>query len=300
MKEIVVDGEGKRYSPLLTQVSAVTKEAPVVSVHKVGVYVISGGLGSLGMLAAQWLVKQGATNVVLLSRRKGYSVTNQEEGWGWLKDYSATVIAYQCDVSNLSDVNRCIKDVVSASAPLRGIIHSAGVLDDALIENQTVEKLRTSMGSKAHAAWNLHTATLGITTLDMFVLYSSVASVLGTASQGNYAAANAYLDALAQYRRGLGLCAVSIQWGPWDTGMATRGANADGAKFIRLAGMKPIESDVGMAMFGDLIRTELSQVAVIHINWTKFVDTVGNNPLLVNLIEVVVSKDKSELEVDCV
>ena len=296
VREIVVDEAGRRYSPLLKEAPLLTSEISTVLVHKQATYVISGGLGSLGILAAQWLIEQGATNVVLLSRRKGYTVSSDDEGWAFIKGSGAIVRVLQCDVASLSDVTRCLSVACSIDAPLRGVIHSAGVIDDAFMENQTFGKLLAVMAPKAHGAWNLHKATKGIP-LDMFLLYSSVASLLGTLSQGNYAAANAYLDALAQYRRELGLPGVSIQWGPWNTGMTMRGVNADGAKLIRGMGMKPIESRVGMTLFGDLISTELSQVALMHINWTKYVGMLGANPMLTHLLGEAVYTGKSKLEV---
>ena len=169
---------------------------------------------------------------------------------------------------------------------------------------QSAESLRHVMAPKAMGAYHLHTAISEAKVhLDFFVMFSSVASLLGTPAQANYAAANAYLDALAQHRRfsdacallqphldlhsqphsvpphrSLGLPGSSIQWGPCDSGMAARSSNP---RLLRLTGMKPIAGDSGISMMADLMSDDRAQLAVAHVNWERY--TMGVNPLVSSL-----------------
>jgi acyl carrier protein len=153
---------------------------------------------------------------------------------------------------------------------LRGVIHAAGVLDDGLIEQQSAERFRKVMAPKVRGAWNLHERTAAMQ-LDFFVFFSSAASLLGSAGQSNYAAANAYLDALARYRRGLGLPALSINWGAWESG----GMAADSVR-QRMAsrGVGAIEPEQGLSLLAQLIggtaNVPAAQIGVVPVDWPAF------------------------------
>src|SRR5262249_23185671 len=134
----------------------------------------------------------------------------------------AKIVVAQMDVTREDQVASVLARIDSSMPPLRGIIHVAGVLDDGLLLNLDRERLAAVMAPKFEGAWNLHSLTLN-RPLAFFVLFSSIASVLGSPGQGPYAAANAFLDALSHHRRALGLPALTINWGPWgDVGMAAR------------------------------------------------------------------------------
>jgi acyl carrier protein len=202
------------------------------------------------------MVQEGARHLVLVGR----SVPSPEAqaALETLHGAGATVVAAQADVACAEQIGAVIADVKSSMPPLRGIVHAAGVLDDAAFLQQSRERLRKVMAPKVEGAWNLHTATLD-TPLDFFVLYSSVTAVHGTPGQANYAAANAFLDALAHFRRAQRLPAVSINWGPWaEVGMAARTYGDRGGSG---AMMIPVER--GLRILGKLLRDDRPQVAVM-------------------------------------
>jgi acyl transferase domain-containing protein/NADPH:quinone reductase-like Zn-dependent oxidoreductase/NAD(P)-dependent dehydrogenase (short-subunit alcohol dehydrogenase family)/acyl carrier protein len=232
-----------------------------------GSYLITGGLGALGLEIARCLVQQGARHIVLVSRRQAagesrLAVERLEQG-------GADVRVLEADVSDPAQVRRLLAAVREALPPLRGIVHAAGVLDDGVLMQQTWERFRKVMAPKVEGAWNLHAMTQDLP-LDFFVCFSSVASLVGNAGQGNYAAANAFMDALAHHRRGRGLPALSINWGPWgDVGMAAEGS---GHRQRRLAdqGFRPIAPDEGVQLFSQLLGATRAQVGVLPITWSEF------------------------------
>jgi len=189
-------------------------------------YLITGGHGGLGLAVARWLVEKGARHLVLLSR-SGAS-PGGEEVVADLAAQGASVAAIQADISNESDLARALSEMRDTMPPLRGVVHAAGVLDDHLLVNLDAESFRRVLAPKVLGAWNLHSLTADLP-IDFFVLFSSVASVVGSPGQANYAAANAFLDGLAHDRRSRGLPCLSINWGPWaEIGMAARAASARG------------------------------------------------------------------------
>jgi len=226
-----------------------------------GSYLVTGGLGGLGLGVARYLVEQGARQVVLAGR--GGPSVRAKEAIARLEQAGATVRVVQADVARAEDAARLIE---ACPQPLRGIVHAAGVLDDGIIDNQTAERFTRVMAPKVRGAWHLHKATERLP-LDFFVCFSSMASAMGAAGQANYAAANAFLDALAQHRRSLGLPALSIDWGPW----ASVGMAADLATSGQ--GVEKIEVEDGLAVLGELIAAERAgpaQIGVWRANWPAF------------------------------
>ena len=226
-------------------------------------YLITGGHGGLGLAVAGWLVEKGARHLVLLGRNR--SSTASEEVIADLESKGATVAAIQADVSNEADLARALSKIHDSMPPLRGVIHAAGVLDDRLLLNMNIESFHRVLAPKALGAWNLHVLTAELP-LDFFVLFSSVASVLGSPGQGNYAAANAFLDGLAHDRRSRGLPGLSVNWGPWaDVGMAARAGNSRGAA-SRV--MRPLAPAQALAALDRLFEKHApAQAVAMSIDW---------------------------------
>ena len=180
-------------------------------------YLITGGLGSLGRQAARWLARRGAGHLVLVSRSRPDEVSLQviEE----IEQSGCRVHVRSVDIADRDRVTELLSEFGRELPRLRGVIHAAGVLDDGLLADQTWSRFETVLAAKKEGARLLDEATRE-SDLDLFVLYSSAASIMGSPGQGNYATANAYLDALAQSRRAAGLHALSVNWGPWNEGMA--------------------------------------------------------------------------------
>ncbi|MBD2523535.1 type I polyketide synthase [Nostoc sp. FACHB-133] len=248
-----------------------------------GTYLITGGLGALGLQVAQWMVAQGAKNLVLTGRRG--VVGDTQVAINQLQQAGAKVLVVTADVSNTEDVAQVLEGIKTNYPPLRGIFHAAGVLDDGVLLQQNWSRFAKVLAPKVQGAWNLHTLTKDLP-LDFFVCFSSVASLLGSPSQGNYAAANAFMDALVHYRRGLGLPGLSINWGPWaEVGMA---ADLDSRSQKRIAesGFATMSSELGLQLLGDLLRQDATQVGVMSVNWAKFLQQFppgGAAPLISDL-----------------
>jgi len=210
-------------------------EQPALLVRAAGSYLISGGLGGLGLTFAQWLVRRGARHLVLLGRQR--PTAEQQAQVAQLVQAGAEVLVLPVDVAEAAQVAQVLARVRGEWPPLRGVIHAAGVLADRTLRELDEAELRAVMLPKVSGAWQLHVQTQA-DELDFFVLCSSVTALLGTPGQANYAAANAFLDGLAHARRVQGLAGLSVNWGPWaEVGMVARmGERAGwGARLERIA-----------------------------------------------------------------
>ena len=255
----VSEGSAQKPKKLMTEHSSLITDK--------GSYLISGGLGALGLKVAYWLAEQGAKHVILTGR-SGASDT-AKEAIQQMEQTGAQVQIIQADVSRREDVATLLEDISTSLPPLRGIVHAAGVLDDGVLLQQTWERFRRVMAPKVEGAWNLHLLTRDIP-LDFFVCFSSIAALLGSPGQGNYAAANVFMDALAHHRRTLGVPGLSINWGPWaDTGMAARLDSKDQNRWAA-QGMSFIAPELGLQVLEELMKQDMAQVGVCPINWPRF------------------------------
>ncbi|MEZ4868996.1 MAG: type I polyketide synthase [Caldilineaceae bacterium] len=228
-----------------------------------GVYLITGGLGALGLATAQTLVTSGARQLVLTGR-SGASATVQA-ALAELRAAGATVQVVQADIADRVAVEELVATCMAAG-PLRGVIHAAGVLDDGLLVQQSSAQLAQVMAPKVLGAWHLHEVTLE-QPLDFFLCYSSAAALLGGVGQGIYAAANAAMDALMQERRRLGLPGLSINWGPWaEIGMAAR-LGTDHQQRLTAQGLRLISPTQGQRLVAHLWGESAAQVGVLSLAW---------------------------------
>ncbi|QVI21399.1 SDR family NAD(P)-dependent oxidoreductase [Nocardia tengchongensis] len=213
-----------------------------------GTVLITGGTGGLGAVLARHLVTNHGVRSLVLASRRGAAAPGASLLVTELGELGARVRIVACDVATRDGVAELLA-AVPERFPLTGVVHAAAVLDDGVIASLTPDRMDTVLAAKADAAWYLHEATSRMD-LGMFVLYSSAAGVLGNAGQGNYAAANVFLDGLAEHRRASGLAATSIAWGFWtsDTGMTGHLAHTDTARLGRV-GLSPISTEQGLAMF---------------------------------------------------
>jgi NADPH:quinone reductase-like Zn-dependent oxidoreductase/acyl carrier protein len=247
-------------------------------------YLVTGGLGGLGLRMAEWLVDRGAAHVVLTSRRahpsdEALQVIQSIESKG------AKVTVLAGDVSREQDVQEILRQIAENLPSLRGIIHAAGVLEDGVLRQQTWPNFERVMAPKVLGAWHLHQQTQSLP-LEFFVCFSSVASLLGSPGQGNYAAANAFLDALAQYRTAHGMPGLSIPWGPWDAiGMTADKTQRDRDRWSA-SGMGTIPVDRGLAAMDQLLRQFRPHVGVLPIVWPKFLKQAPKNESRTMLAEI--------------
>jgi NAD(P)-dependent dehydrogenase (short-subunit alcohol dehydrogenase family)/acyl carrier protein len=231
-----------------------------------GTYLVSGGLGGLGQRTALWLADSGARRLVLLGRR-GIDTPGASELVAELGRRGTVAIVLRCDVASAEEVEAAVALANSPDAPLRGVFHAAGALADRPITELTAPDIHTSMGAKARGAEALHRATEGLG-LDLFVLYSSVAPLVGNKNQANYCAANGYLDALAHRRRAAGLPALSVNFGAiGEVGMA---ADPNVEAHLRQIGLPPLAPEVALTGVAVALQSGVTQVYVgAKADWSR-------------------------------
>lgn len=246
-----------------------------------GTYLITGGLGGLGFQVAQWMVEHGARHL-LLSGRSG--ADGRADAIRQLEEAGTTVCVVKADIGCWEDAVNLMRVAQETLPPLRGIVHAAGVLDDGLLPQQTWSRFVRVMAPKVKGAWYLHCLTAKLP-LDFFVLFSSDTALLGATGQGNYAAANAFMDALAHYRCALGLPALSINWSAWaEVGMAARLSAQQHHQWAEI-GMQLIPVKQGLELFARLLN-RTGQLSILPYDWTRFGPTIsGQRPLLANLVK---------------
>ncbi|GAA2425590.1 type I polyketide synthase [Streptomyces macrosporus] len=248
--------DGQPYTPRLDRVppaAPAPDDSAVLDAD--GTVLITGGTGGLGRLVARHLVARHGVRRLLLASRRGRAAEGAAELAAELAESGAHVTIAACDVADRSALERLLS-AVPDDHPLTAVIHTAGVLDDATLQNLRPESVDAVLRPKTDAAWHLHELTRDLP-LSAFVLFSSVAGVVGSPGQANYAAANSFLDALAHHRRAHGLPATSLAWGLWETadGMSGSLDDADRARWAR-KGVLPLSAEDGMRLLDTALRSD--------------------------------------------
>jgi len=232
-----------------------------------GVYLITGGFGGLGLQLARWLVDGGVRHLALLGRRPPSEAA--EKTLQPLEAKGLRIDRFQADIAVEDDVAAVFSSLKAAGSPVKGVFHLAGVLDDGVLLQQRWDRFETVLKPKVLGAWNLHRHTESLP-LDTFVTFSSIASLLGSPGQGNYAAANAFLDGLVRWRRDRGLPGLSVQWGPWaESGMAAKLDDRSQQRW-KQAGVELLTPERGFALLGKMGHGVPPQVGVAPIDWSRF------------------------------
>ncbi len=249
--------------PRIAVVKPAETESAAAPLDPGATVLVTGGLSGIGARVARHLVERHGQRHLLLVSRRGSEAEGAEELIAALEAAGAEVTVRACDVSDLPQL-RALLDSVDPDHPLGAIVHSAGVLDDGVIASLDAARVQRVFAPKAAAAWHLHELSKELK-LSRFILFSSFAGALGGAGQANYAAANAFLDALAQQRRTAGLPAASIGWGLLRSGMGAALGHADLVRMERL-GLDALDDEQALALFDAVLDREDSHLLPVRIN----------------------------------
>ncbi|WP_335984486.1 SDR family NAD(P)-dependent oxidoreductase, partial [Streptomyces sp. CA2R106] len=230
-----------------------------------GTALITGGTGALGGHVARWLADRGAERLVLTSR-SGPGATGVAAQAAELASCGARVDVLACDTADRAELAALLGRVPADGPALSTVVHTAAVLDDGVIDALSPERLETVLAAKAAGAAHLDELTADLD-LDAFVLFSSVVATTGAPGQANYGAANAYLDALAQHRRGRGLPALAVAWGPWAAGVA-QSSEAARQRLARNDWEEVMDPDLAVRALGEALDGRDTALTVMNIDWT--------------------------------
>src|SRR5258707_573548 len=294
---------GQRYAARLVASTHLTPPFPS-AFRSDGSYLITGGLGNLGLLVARWMVTHGARRLILMGRTRvparstWYQLASNHPQKGLIQTIrelemlGATIHLAVVDAADEDQLSTFLDEYKREGWPsIRGVIHTAGVVQDELLLRMTTETFQSVLRPKVRGGWLLH-SLLKDYPLDFFLLFSSTGSVIASLGQGNYAAANAFLDALAHHRRSLGLPALSIGWGPWSIGMVQQ---LKLEQFYTRRGIELITPEVGMQILSRVMNQRPAQLTAITANWATARETspLGSLPKMFDLLGEQVSEPEA-------
>ncbi len=246
-------------------------------------YLITGGLGALGFQTAQWMIRQGARHLVLISRREPSKPTMDEIHV--LKQSGANIYVGSADVADMAAMSLILSYIEANMPPLKGVVHAAGILVESLLPEMNIHEAWSVLAPKIQGAWVLHSLTRTYQ-LDFIIYYSSIAAIWGAKAQGCYAAANQFMDAMAHYNRATGQPALSINWGPWQgEGMTGQ----DSRSWLKRRGLTAIKPEISFSALSYLLQNDAVQMAVADVNWPLFrriYQSWGKHPLFDDLHEL--------------
>jgi len=240
-----------------------------------GSYLITGGMGALGLQVANWLTELGAKHLILLGRNQPGIAAQQ--AIDHLIQQGITVDLIQIDICDRQAVTNLFENFDSSQVKLKGVIHAAGITDDGLLKSLSWERFQRVLQPKIAGTWNLHQATKDLS-LDWFVCFSSIASTFGSPGQSNYATANAFMDSLMSDRRNQGLPGLSINWSIWsEVGMASR-LTAEQQQGLSQQGLTAIAPTQGLKVLQKLLEQQAPQGIVFPVDWETFLRQQPANP----------------------
>ena len=246
--------------------------------HRDATYILTGGLGGIGATVAEWMSENGAGHLVLVSRREAGPA--EREVLRRVQAKGAVVEHHRIDILDMPQVRQLVSEIARAMPPLRGIMHAAAVIDDALVTNLTPDRFDAVFGPKIRGTWNLHEATLE-SPLDFFVMFSSIASVVPQPGHGNYSAANSFMDAFAGYRRGIGLPASAINWAGWlGLGLARETGTSRTIEAYESEGFGSFEQDEALCLLRQALRSDPVQALAARIDADKLISAHEGVPPL--------------------
>ncbi|MET9606156.1 type I polyketide synthase [Streptomyces sp. NPDC006512] len=256
--------EGAVLVPRLARVET-GREATAPAFGPDGTVLVTGATGALGGLIARHLAAGHGVRRLLLVGRRGAEAPGAAELTAALAESGATATWAACDVAD-RDALAAVLAAIPAEQPLTAVVHTAGILDDGILSSLTPDRLSAVLRPKVDAAWNLHELTRD-RDLSAFVLFSSTSGLFGGPGQGNYAAANSFLDALAQHRRARGLPASALAWGLWSVADGMAGAlDAADVNRMRRAGLPPLTAADGLGLFDTAVRLDEAAVALMRVD----------------------------------
>jgi acyl transferase domain-containing protein/acyl carrier protein/short-subunit dehydrogenase len=260
---------------------------PEFSIKADGCYLITGAFGGFGKVIARWLVKSGARHLVL-SSRSGASTPEAESFVAELRGQGIGVRVVRADVGSAADVARMLAEIAAGAQPLLGVFHLAMVIDDAPLASLNRDRMAAVIGPKAIGAWLLHQGTAHLP-LECFVMFSSVSSIFGNPAQGNYGAANSFLDALAHHRKAQGLPALTVNWGVLG-GEGYVARNERVGEFLARQGTLGLSPGEVISLLENSLVAGNTQVVAIRVDWAKwrqFFRSGQENPLLERILTAV-------------
>ncbi|MCY4065364.1 MAG: SDR family NAD(P)-dependent oxidoreductase, partial [Rhodospirillaceae bacterium] len=253
-------------------------------------YLVTGGLGGIGCAVAGQLADRGAKTIVLNGRRSPDPAV--EDAIRALEARGVTVRVELADMTDGAAVDAMLARMDAELPPLAGVIHSVGVLSDGALGNQSWERFEQVLWPKILGAWHLHRATED-RDLDLFILFSSVVGILGSAGQANHASANAYLDRLAAHRRAQGLPGQAIAWGAW-SGVGEAEEQRDRIEeHLAARGVRWVTPQQGLRAFDQLVAQDLTAGAVTAVDWSVYAESFGASPAL---LEDLLTRAPAEAE----
>ncbi|MFZ0881214.1 MAG: beta-ketoacyl reductase, partial [Candidatus Acidiferrales bacterium] len=261
--QIAWRGDSRRVARLVP--GAISKGQPIV-IRADGAYLVTGGLGGLGLMLAHWLVAEGARHIILIGRQgfanrarwdefqAGSPEHARVEALRAIERLGAQIEIQKADVGDRGPMAAIFDDLAARGITVRGVFHAATLFEFLLLREMDVASLRAMLRAKIDGSWNLHELTRSLP-LDFFVLFSSGTALVGAKASAHYAAGNQFLDALAHHRHALGLPALSIDWGEWEE---TRGITAEQRRHVERSGWRPMNSTQAL----DAMRQLMSAGAV--------------------------------------